>query len=647
MSRSGRKRIWIVAGLLVGLLLIAVVALPFLVDLERHRPRIESALRDATGWEPRIGEMSLSILGGLAVDVRPASLRSPDGSSVVEIDALQVSAALFPLLRGQLAIEQIEVRGPSIELVRVEAGDPLPLPIPIAPSGDTGADTRPAVEITIDRVAIRDGQIRILDRSTATPRELLLDRIRIDLSPASGTLEGEARLAEGSVTFEGDGSSTQLSFAGVSTALLDTWAGPGLLRTEGTLDGSIEFALPLSVHGDLEIQNFGLTSGESTLPSASIAFRVEQDEDETVRLTSLTIAAGAAQISGSGTIQPVTDIDLEMPDTPLAPALALARSVFPLPLDLREPGSASLQARLFSAEDGSLLHTASGKLVAAELALADYLPSAKPLRASYRLDETGALRVELDEARLAGGQLTGGLSLDSVDPPGILRCQVKLEAAELELLLAGLAPSTQGQVTGRAHAALDVGLDLSVAEPGLDALSGSVELRTGPVDLPGWDLQGRLEEKLDEKLGAIAALLGRGTTTAPREPTGQRAFDELQVTIDMSQRPFSLRSFSARNGELSLQGGGTFDPGADQLDLDFQAQLDASRSAEWVAKYRQLRALTDSQGRITVPLQVDGSIVGPGIGVDTGQLLLGATGEDDTKKAIRGLLRNLIDDDDD
>ena len=46
---------------------LTAIALPQLVDLERHRGRIERLLGDATGWEVSLGRLDLSVLRGLAL----------------------------------------------------------------------------------------------------------------------------------------------------------------------------------------------------------------------------------------------------------------------------------------------------------------------------------------------------------------------------------------------------------------------------------------------------------------------------------------------------------------------------------------------------------------------------------------------------
>ena len=123
MERKKRRRWpWILLGVVALLAVVLAVALPMLLDVERHRGRIESALREATGWEPELGAMSFSMLRGLVLTVSPASLSSPEGGSSFELGSLQVKAELMPLFRGELRVRSIELVRPEITLVGALAG---------------------------------------------------------------------------------------------------------------------------------------------------------------------------------------------------------------------------------------------------------------------------------------------------------------------------------------------------------------------------------------------------------------------------------------------------------------------------------------------------------------------------------------------
>src|SRR2546426_8126624 len=58
------KRALKIAGIVVVVLLVIVIALPFLVDVNSFRPRLESELTGALGRQVKVGNLSLSLLSG-------------------------------------------------------------------------------------------------------------------------------------------------------------------------------------------------------------------------------------------------------------------------------------------------------------------------------------------------------------------------------------------------------------------------------------------------------------------------------------------------------------------------------------------------------------------------------------------------------
>ena len=53
-----------IAGIVVAVLLLIIIAIPFLINVNSFRPKLESALTEALGREVKVGNLSLSILSG-------------------------------------------------------------------------------------------------------------------------------------------------------------------------------------------------------------------------------------------------------------------------------------------------------------------------------------------------------------------------------------------------------------------------------------------------------------------------------------------------------------------------------------------------------------------------------------------------------
>ena len=118
-------KILIGIGVIMLLLIILIVALPFLIDLnkyqDRYRPLIEEALNRKvelkdirlTIW-PRIGAR----IGGFIVQDDPAFRAGPFAS----LSSLDVGVKLLPLLGGQVDVEEITLRDPVITVLKNAQG---------------------------------------------------------------------------------------------------------------------------------------------------------------------------------------------------------------------------------------------------------------------------------------------------------------------------------------------------------------------------------------------------------------------------------------------------------------------------------------------------------------------------------------------
>ena len=107
------KRIVLIGGAVLVLLMLAVAALPFLIDPNAFRPMLEARLSQALGREVKLGELKLSILSGsvtandLSIADDPAYSRTP----FVQAKSLAIGVEVWPLI----ASRQLHVTGLTIE----------------------------------------------------------------------------------------------------------------------------------------------------------------------------------------------------------------------------------------------------------------------------------------------------------------------------------------------------------------------------------------------------------------------------------------------------------------------------------------------------------------------------------------------------
>ncbi len=108
-----------------ALLVVAIIALPFVIDVNRFRPEIESRLEDALGRKVKLGNLKLSLLSGsvkiddIAIADNPAFSSSP----FLVSQSFQAGVELMPLiLSKEIRITRILLDHPRITLIRSSAG---------------------------------------------------------------------------------------------------------------------------------------------------------------------------------------------------------------------------------------------------------------------------------------------------------------------------------------------------------------------------------------------------------------------------------------------------------------------------------------------------------------------------------------------
>ena len=119
------KRALKILGVVIGLIIVVLVALPFLINVNAFRPRIESDLSNALGREVKVGNLSLSLLSGsvaaeeLSIADDPAFSKAP----FVQAKALKVGVEMMPLIFSkQVHVTNLTLEQPQIALIKTSSG---------------------------------------------------------------------------------------------------------------------------------------------------------------------------------------------------------------------------------------------------------------------------------------------------------------------------------------------------------------------------------------------------------------------------------------------------------------------------------------------------------------------------------------------
>lgn len=119
------KRILKIVGIVIAVLLVIVIAIPFFLNVNSFRPRIEAEASDALGRQVKVGNLSLSILSGAvsADNISIAEDPAFGSNPFVTAKSLKVGVELWPLITSkQLRVTDITLEEPQITLLKTASG---------------------------------------------------------------------------------------------------------------------------------------------------------------------------------------------------------------------------------------------------------------------------------------------------------------------------------------------------------------------------------------------------------------------------------------------------------------------------------------------------------------------------------------------
>src|SRR6266852_2201701 len=196
----------IVIGLLIVVALVvgAILALPFLIDLNKYQNQYKPLIEDALNRKVQLQDIRLTIwprigarVAGFAVLDDPAFGSSPFTS----LASLDVGVKLMPLLSGKVEVEEITLRDPVITVIKNKngvlnvstigrTGVELPTTPSRAPIPSPEGPLKILALLAVDRVSIASGKLIFRDLSAPKPTEyilqdmeILLQSVRLGQSP--------------------------------------------------------------------------------------------------------------------------------------------------------------------------------------------------------------------------------------------------------------------------------------------------------------------------------------------------------------------------------------------------------------------------------------------------------------------------------
>jgi len=190
------KRALKIVAIVIGVLIVVVLALPFIVNVNNFRPRIEAELTTALGRKVSIGDLSLSLWSGslAADDIAIADDPAFGNMPFIRAKSLDVGVEMMPLIFSKtLHITDLTLTQPQVTLLRARSGrwnfstlgnaspqakqpaPPTPAPPAAAqkssPPAESGSDQSFQQNLSVGKLSIKDGVVSIGDSGTsAKPR---------------------------------------------------------------------------------------------------------------------------------------------------------------------------------------------------------------------------------------------------------------------------------------------------------------------------------------------------------------------------------------------------------------------------------------------------------------------------------------------
>jgi AsmA protein len=173
-----RRRLWItIAAVVGGIILLLLIAIPFLLNADNYRPRIQTALSDATGRQVTLGHLSFSLFSGsltadqLSIADDPAFSQQP----FIQAQQIHIGIEVGPLLFDkQIKIRGITIDRPKINLIQNQANVWNYASLGNSSKRANKPETQSSMpNLSIGVLEVKDGQVTITDLGAPTPPRVI------------------------------------------------------------------------------------------------------------------------------------------------------------------------------------------------------------------------------------------------------------------------------------------------------------------------------------------------------------------------------------------------------------------------------------------------------------------------------------------
>src|SRR6478736_4887526 len=158
------KRLLVISGIIVGVLLRLVILVPLFINVDSFRPDLEKKLSAALNRSVHIGKLDASILSGgaSASDISIADDPAFNKGPFLHASSVKVGVQLMPLIFSkQLKVTSIAVQKPEITLLQNSAGKWNYSTLGATAQKTTPEPSGKAPDVSVDKFEIVNGTVRV------------------------------------------------------------------------------------------------------------------------------------------------------------------------------------------------------------------------------------------------------------------------------------------------------------------------------------------------------------------------------------------------------------------------------------------------------------------------------------------------------
>jgi AsmA protein len=165
------KRLLVISGIVVGVLLLVIIAVPLFINVDSYRPELEKKISAALNRQVHIGKLDASLLSGgaSASDITIADDPAFNKAPFLKAASVKVGVQLMPLIFSkQLKVTSLTIEKPDITLLKNAAGKWNYSTIGATAQKGTPESSKTAPEpsgkapdISVDKFEISGGTVRV------------------------------------------------------------------------------------------------------------------------------------------------------------------------------------------------------------------------------------------------------------------------------------------------------------------------------------------------------------------------------------------------------------------------------------------------------------------------------------------------------